>query len=60
METLAFVLWAVLWPVSTSLTRYIDKKYGLIHSDIPALLLAIFNNVTWLAGGAMLWLHATK
>jgi hypothetical protein len=55
MDNLSFVLWMVLYPVSKSLVRFIDKHSSHKYKDGLNIIFDIINFIIWVSVGILLY-----
>jgi uncharacterized membrane protein len=57
MENLVFILWVLLWPVSTALCLYIKHASGRDYSDNTHAVSALISIIVWVWIGNLLYVN---
>jgi hypothetical protein len=57
MENLVFVLWVLLWPVSTATCLFIKYLSGREYSDNTHAITAVINIIIWVWIGNLLYIN---
>jgi hypothetical protein len=55
MSTLAFVIWMIGWPLGWQIALAYSKKCNLEYSEEVRDIASLFQFVTWIVIGILLW-----